>query len=269
METVIYSATGCIRCNIVKAYLKEKGKAFVEHDIRTLEGDAAFKPFYRENRKSVNRDKGGIFFPIFQGDGVIRQDAGPCLSWFMAGDRLDHAITPNNMGHGWTGGLSLSPDLSPDLADVFFQVMERLKAGGLSTFVRTNGNNPDLLARLGGAGLVDRLEFSLTGPATVYRALGTDPEAVAASMACLDRFPELRVITRIAPLDLDGQDRCITPEEAGQAAQWLAEASGVKTMPYLFAADGDDPPLLFKYRTAARRWQVKADILKDSADKGE
>ena len=254
MAITVYSATGCVRCNIVKAWLEEKGVSFEEQNIRTDEGDAAFKVFYKANRKSVRRDASGIFFPIFQDGEIIRQDAGSVLSYLIAGDALDAAVTPNNLGHGWTGGLSLAPEIGDK--DAFVEVVRRMRQGGLKIFMATNGNNGDVLETLTKEGLIDCLEFDLLGPASVYQAADIDTARVEASMACLGRLPKARVICRIADQ---------APETVAEAAQWLTQAAGSNKLAFGVAlADADSGVNLFRFRTAARRYQVMTDIFKDT-----
>ena len=268
MTTTLYSAKGCIRCRIVKEYLDETGVEYTEEDIRTEEGDAAFKVFYRTNRKSVRRDKEGIFFPVLDNGETIRQDAGSTLSFLMAGDKMDEAITPNNLGHGWTGGLNLAADGID--GEIFVDIVSRLQKGGLKVCVNTNGNNPEVLEALTSKGLIDRLEFDLMGPAAILEKVegAPAPADVAKSFSLLSKMPELKLTCFVKERTIDGETRVLTAEEAGQTAQWLAEASGEKTLPLCFGyAEGETPEGmeakdLFKYRMAARRWQVKADLLK-------
>ena len=267
----LYSAAGCIRCNIVKQYLQENNITYNEFDIRTEEGDSIFKVFYRENRKFIRRDRSGIFFPVYQDGNIIRQDAGATLAWLIAQGSLDHAIKPNNLGHGWIGGLDLS---HPNTNIAYFtKIVKRLKRGGLKTAVKTNGNNGDLLKALITDDLIDRLEFELIGPKSFYEDQGIHVplQDVEKTMQCVNKVPESIVVTRVKKTGEDGQTSYTKPEQIALAAQWLNEAGGSNKFPYYVGIaqnkgelpDAFDTSRLFTYRTAARRWQVLAEILND------
>ena len=103
MPVTVFSSTGCIRCDIVKNYLRNRDLPFVEHNIKTDDGNDVFKQFYREHRSQVRRDENGIFFPVVLDGTRVVQDAGVSLAWFICGNALDAAITPSNLGHGWIG----------------------------------------------------------------------------------------------------------------------------------------------------------------------
>lgn len=95
-------------------------------------------------------------------------------------------------------------------------------------------------------------------------------------MALLTGLDEYRVETPIVQIaGGDGSRSYLTPEEVGEAAAWLARATGRKTHPYVIKFENrSDPdpmagkgtplsaPQLFAYRTRARRYQVKTEIEK-------
>ena len=71
----------------------------------------------------------------------------------------------------------------------------------------------------------------------------------------------------------NGQTNYTEPEQIGLAARWLNEVGKSNKFPFYIGIDEDssidqniadtDTPKLFKYRTAARRWQVRAEILQN------
>ena len=294
MQTRVFTSEGCIRCTIVKHYLADKGIAFEEHDIKTEAGNAAFKAFYRDHRPRVRRDAGGIFFPVVAMGEDVLQDAGPTLAWLEGGAALTALITPNNLGHGWTGGLRVDACDAP-LADAFVAVVRRLKAGGLRTEAQTAGGNAALLRSLLEEQLLDRCVFYVHCADTAVFTGEVDslpPDwagSVAAACAAAGqvdvRFrlevglaacppqdapspPNTSQDVGPAPCTPQGtpqdapQDAApapCTPQDAARAAQALHSIGGNR-LPCCVADSAGTAGNLFPYRTAVRRWQVLADI---------
>jgi glutaredoxin len=251
MSVTIFTSAGCVRCGIVKNCLRDRKIPFVAHDIKTAEGNAAFKAFYREHRGEIRRDDGGIFFPIVVDRERIVQDAGAALAWFICGSRLDAAVTPNNLGHGWIGGLDVSA-CDAENASFFPEVLHLLKSGGLAVSLSTNGENAALLRRILEEKLADRVEFKLAGTRE-------NSEELALSLAAAGKFSgavELRF-----SLDIRNPEGRITPAEAAEVARLMADATGDNRLPLrIFDSSADRSANLFPYRTEARRWQVLTEL---------
>ena len=64
MSNLLFTATGCTRCKIVKSFLDEQGISYTEKDVRS-DGKEEFQAFYKANRSSIYRSPEGIEFPIF------------------------------------------------------------------------------------------------------------------------------------------------------------------------------------------------------------
>ena len=251
MSVTIFSSTGCIRCQIVKNYLQQKDIPFEEHNIKTPEGNTVFKAFYRENRHAVRRDGDGIFFPIVADGEHIVQDAGATLAWFVCGNKLDAAVTPNNLGHGWIGGLDISACDSEN-APFFLEILRCLKAGGLATSLSTNGGNAGLLESVFTEKLADKLEFSLSGSAENI------PELTASLVAFRNHAGNIETAFT---LDICGPDGMISPADAAVVADRMAESTGNNRLPLrIINSSPDRGTNLFPYRTEARRWQVLTEL---------
>lgn len=263
MSITLYSSTGCLRCSVVKNFLSEQHMDFEEHDIQTTSGNTAFKQFYAKNRPHIRRDAHGIFFPLVQVDDRILQDAGSTLAWFVAGECLQNMVRPNNLGHGWTGGLY------PDEGDAscitpFLQVIRFLKKGGLHTELETKGYNTPLLQALLAEGLVDRLCVQVLPPILVADQHACE-ESFRAAHAVVNTV-DVRFYTDIA-VPCSPEKPLLTAEETATAAQWLNQATGSNKLAYTIR--NSDPTSrgfnLLPIRTAARRWQVNAEICKSDS----
>ena len=247
MPITVFSATDCIRCQIVKNYLAEKNIPFEEHDIKSETGNDAFKAFYREHRAEVRRDEGGIFFPIVVDGMHVVQDAGVALAWFICGNRLDGIVTPNNLGHGWIGGLNIAA-CDKETASFFLEVLRFLKAGGLATSLAANGKNAFLLESILAEKLADKLEFVLTGS-------GKNSPELAASLAAVKKYAGN--VEKSFTLDIYGPEGVITPAEVAETAKLMAEFTGDNRLPLRIACSSPDQSVnLLPYRTESRRWQV-------------
>lgn len=259
MSVVVFSSTGCIRCAIVKSYLSECNIEYKEFDIKTEQGNNEFKKFYREHRKSIYRDAEGIFFPIVWNGEKILQDAGSTLACLIAGGALNSMIAPNNLGHGWTGGISLTRGACGP-GEAFIEVLERLKRGGLSIEILTDGFCSELLEAVLHRRLVDRLRFEVF----------VDPEDGAAilelteslRLACMpSALPELRLFTDIAAHKADDGSFPV-PEQIAETARFIREITGNGRLPYVVVNSqaATQAANLLPYRTAARRWQVLTEV---------
>ena len=255
MPVTVFSSAGCIRCGIVTRHLEDKGIAFVGHDIKTPAGNAAFKAFYREHRSHIRRDAGGIFFPVvMDGDGRITQDAGCTLARFMTGGDLSGMVEPNNLGHGWIGGLFSSRGGEEDI-EPFLAVLRLLKKGGLATEVSSNGRRGTLLRTILTEGLVNRLLFHVPCPVPESLPDRNDLELSLNVAQAAKSMIELRFF-----LDVGKPGRPVSPSAAAESAQLMQEATADNRLPLVISNSAGGDVNLFPYRTAARRWQVLAEI---------
>ena len=119
--------------------------------------------------------------------------------------------------------------------------------------------------------------MNLKGPDQIYAGLGISKQEVEESLRILPGFPDYLIKTTVGPvLRFDGGVSLLSPEEVGAAAAWAVEVTGERRHPYRLAAfdpaktqderlKGQDPMpanTLLRYRTAARRHLVLADLEK-------
>ncbi|MGE9985607.1 hypothetical protein [Desulfovibrio sp. SGI.169] len=252
----VFSSTGCIRCEIVKKYLRRESIPFTEWDVKTDEGREAFKVFYRRRRAEVRRDDRGIFFPVVLDGETVVQDAGLTLAWLLAGEALCEAVVPNNLGHGWTGGL-YTGRCGSEFNAVFLRVVRLLKNGGLRTECQADGRNPALLEALLQEKLMDRLRFA------VLPAADSGQDQRESLRLAGEHAHELEMIfyTDIAVRTARGGDM-LSVTEVAEAARLLREATGNGALAYAVCAGAPELGVnLLQYRTAARRWQTRAELV--------
>ncbi len=274
----IFSASGCARCNITKRFMKENGMDYEEFDIKG-DGKDAFAKFYRAHRPEIFRDKDGVAFPVYTDGNVIRQGVSVVIGHLVSGTGLDGFIGRSELHGQWIDGLNISGG-DPSRVDELLRVMGYLKQNGLKIQLTTDGRNSKVLKAVWQEKLGDRIIMAVRGPARLYESLtgkSITPDELNASIGLVPRFPDYRFYTTIAPLvETDGTVRFITPDEIGETAKTIEAATGSKKHPYELrpfdpVKTGDErlkiqEPLpqsaLFKYRTAARRYMVMAEIAK-------
>lgn len=271
----LFSATGCMRCKIVKSYMEDNGIAYKEVDFKA-DGKDEFNAFYRKNRSSIYRGVEGIEFPLlFDGKKVI-QGVGVIIAFLKSENLLDQFVSRSELSHGWVSGLNISAG-NDSLGKDLVEVIAYLKAHGLQTQIEADGRNSEILKQLIERSLVDRLIFDLKGPAGLYEKIACTPlneKELSFSLALIEKCPEYQIVLPILPFqDDEGQPAVISPEEAGLAAALVEQATGKKTHPFYIK---DSIPLeekvtfpalnLFKYRTACRRYMVKTEIIKDNKE---
>jgi pyruvate-formate lyase-activating enzyme/glutaredoxin len=276
----IYSAKGCVRCNITKTFMKEQGMAYEDVDIKG-EGMDAFRKFYAANRKSVYRGEEGLEFPILSDGTAVLQGVGVAIAYLQSGNKLDAFIGRSELSHGWIDGLNISGG-DPTMADDLIALLKYLKAGGLQLQLDTNGKNSLILERLLDEGIGDRVILSVKGPLSLYnKILGEDiePADIEKTISLVPRFPEYEISTTIAPVRREGEPSEISylmPDEIGETAKLISEAGGDE-LPYLLRVfDPETCPdkqmneieilpssAMFKYRTAAREYLSKTEIAKE------
>ena len=278
MGITLFTAAGCARCNIAKNFMRAKAIAFDEQDALGA-GKELFALFYRAHRGALARGAEGIEFPIAVEGELIRQGVAAVIARLQAADRLDGFFAPSGLSQGWVGGIRLSTG-DPGRVEDLAAVLGFLKKSGLKLEIETDGRNAAVTEHLLRQGIGDRLVMDLKGPRALYVLLlgrEIDLEEIARSMVLATRFPEFRFETALAPVpSATGGLRYMAPEEVAEAACWLKEATGSPRQPYFLrrfdssAVAGEraaalpalPPEALFRYRSAARRHQVLAEIAK-------
>lgn len=278
MTNTIYSATGCARCNIMKKYMKDNSIGYEEFDIKA-DGKDEFSKFYRENRKDIFRDKDGVEFPVFTDGKVIRQGVSVVLGYLIADDKLQGFIGRSELHGEWLDGIDISGG-NPEHSEELLQVLTHLKQSGLKIQAVISGKNSKVLETVLQKGLIDRLIMDVKGPAALYQNIigsTVNEDDLKLSIKLATTAPDYSFITTIGPVVRSEETvDYLSPEELGATAQLIEEASGSKKNPYtlclfdpkkssddrLSAVEPLAPPALFKYRTAARRFQVMTEIAK-------
>ncbi len=281
MSYTIYSAKGCMRCNITKQFMQEQGMAYEDVDIKG-EGMDAFRKFYGANRKSIVRGEEGLEFPILTDGTSIRQGVGVAVAYLQSENKLDSFIGRSDLCKGWIDGLNISGG-DPAMADDLIELLNYLKKSGLQIQLDTNGKNGLILERLLDQGIGDRVILEVKGPLSLYnKILGEDidPADIEKTIGLVPSFPEYEIQTTIAPV-IRGEGEqpeisYLTPDEIAETAKLISEA-GSSGHPYLLRMfDPETCPdermkeieklpssATFRYRTAAREFLPKTEIAKE------
>ena len=278
MSHILYTAAGCTRCKITKRFMTEQGIAYDEFDIKS-NGKEAFARFYRANRDAIFRDADGVEFPVFSDGSVIRQGVGVVIGYLIAGDGLDGFIGRSVLHGEWIDGFDISGG-DPARADELIRVLSYLQQSRLKIQLTTSGKNATVLEKIVACDLGDRMIMEVKGPVELYEPLTgqrIDVRELEQSMRLTTQFGSYQFYTTIAPLKR-GQNQIgyLSPDEIGQTAQMIEAATGSKKNPYELRAfdpaNAMDEALksvevlpdsaMFKYRTAARRYQVMTEIKK-------
>ncbi len=278
MTNEIYSATGCARCKITKKYMKDNGIDYAEFDFKA-EGKDAFAQFYRTHRKNIFRDKDGVEFPVFYDGNNIRQGVSVIIGYLIAGDKLDGFISRSLLHGEWIDGFDISGG-DVQAADNLYEVLSCLKSSGLKVQVTTNGKNAAVLETIVNRNLCDRIIMEVKGPASLYQKLcGQEiiEDELKKSINIAGTVSEHAFYSVVAPLERENGDiEFLTTEEISATAELIEAATASKKQPYelrLFdSKESNDirfqsmepmaPSTMFKYRTAARRYQVMTEIEK-------
>ena len=281
MRHTLFTATGCLRCKVAKRFMDERKIHYEEVNIKG-EGMDAFREFYGQNRKSVYRGKEGIEFPVYTDGTAIRQGVAVVIAYLQAGAKLDGFIGRSQLSKGWIDGLHISDgDLA--MATEFVAVLSILKKSGLKLQLDTNGKNASVLDQLQALGIGDRVVMDVKGPLALYRnVLGEDVDQVeiTKSIALVTKFPGYEFQTTVAPIIRSKREtpeiRYLSPEEIGETAKLIKDATGSQKHPYLLRLFDPGTCMddrlksieklpynaMFRYRTAAREHQVLAEIEK-------
>lgn len=276
MGKTLFTAGDCIRCKIAKRFMDEHGIEFVEIDTKAG-GMDDFRIFYSAHRQMIHRAPNGIDFPILVDDGEIRQGLGIVAAYLQGGKKLDAFVRYGSLHREWVDGLRVSGG-DPANAEDFLAVLRYLKANSMKLQVETTGKNSHILENILAENLADVMIMDVKGPKELYSSIlgeAVDIKDVEKSIALVSRFPVYRFETMVAPITAgDGAVRYPTADEIEQTAKWVAEVTGSKKHPYLLKwfnpekeAGGLPKSLellpingLIKYRTAARKYQVLADV---------
>ena len=276
MSNRIFTTIGCARCKITKRYLKEKAIATREFDFKA-EGKEEFSQFYRSNRDTIFRDKDGVEFPVFTDGNEVRQGVSVIIGYLTASNKLDGFIGRSLLHGEWIDGFDVSGG-DPDQTGNLIKVLSYLKSNGLKIQVQTNGRNASVLEAILASAVCDRVIMAVKGPAELYQQLTGQAIAIdelKQSIKLAASAPDYHFFTTIAPVRRSSdQVVYLTPEEIGATAKMIEEATGNKKHPYHLrsfnpstAADEQFKAIeslpssaSFKYRTAARRYQVMTEI---------
>ena len=200
MTYSLFSATGCMRCKIVKSYMNDNNIDYQEFDFKA-DGKEEFNAFYRTNRSRIFRGDEGVEFPLlFDGDRVV-QGVGVIIAFFKNEALLGRSVFRSNLSHGWVSGLNITT-ADDGLDDRFIDVVSFLKAHGLQIQIDTDGRNSRVLGSLIEKLLIDRLVFNLNGPADLYEKITGIPiqeKELAKSLSLLDQCPEYQIVLPITP----------------------------------------------------------------------
>ena len=282
MTITIYSATGCLRCKIVKQFLKDNGRNYQDYDILD-EGRENFKAFYKNNREKIYRGPDGVEFPIFYDGEIIRQGL-PMVAAHLIAESTLNGFFKHGLLHGqWVDGIHVSGG-DPDRGEEFLGVLILLKKQMLKLQIETDGVNANLLEQVLEQELADRVIMEVKGPLELYDSLlnkPIDPEDIKRSIALVSQCNDYYFYSIISPILRKTSDlekfSYITPEEIAEAAHLIKVSAGDNKQPYKLRRfdpqDTEDERLqeceplakhdLFKYRTMARRHQFKTEILND------
>ena len=275
MGITLYTAPDCIRCKIVKAFFAEKGIGYDTIDFKEQKDE--FNTFYRTNRPAIYRNPEGVEFPLFSDGSVIKQGSGEIIAHMLSGNVMEACVTRSDLLHGWISGLY--PSQCPaGQEDNFVELVRHLAAGGLKVLLQSDGRNPALLERLLAGKNVSKVTLNILGTAAAYEHSfgGPLPGADLAKSVSLARgFAGGEVRLLVSPtLRSDGSYSWTTKEEAAEAAQMVADATGDKQLPFTITAvtalmpqglhglEAFDPAVFLSYRSACRKFLFKTEIAK-------
>lgn len=278
MTHQVYSATGCTRCKILKSFLTRQDIPFEEYDM-LADGKEAFQEFYKNNRKHITRGKDGVIFPIFTDGEAIRQGVADTIGYAIGGYALDGYFSVGCLGKDWVDGIHVSGG-DPGSAGLFLDVLRYLKENNLKLQIDADGRNAQVLEKIVGENLADKIIVNVAGtPERCAEVMGCPPGAcdIEKTVALAVRVPDYRFRTIVTPVIPNGAARYPEPAEVAEAARLIEENTGSKKNPYVIrpfntesAADERLRALepltkteLFKYRSAARKHQVAAEIETD------
>lgn len=270
MSITLYTAPNCQRCTILKDFLASRGQEYVTYDFQ---GDKdVFNTFYRAHRAHLHRDaENRLEFPIYQDGDLVRQGIGEILASLLSGEALKPCVGTTGILHGWISGLNVSACPAGEEKN-FLILLHLLSKGGLKIILDSDGRRPELLEMALGAGIVTRLMLNVLGPESLYPVLAGGPlpsDDLKKSLALARSFQDAVIRLFITAWERAGDGLArLTPEQAGEAAQWVFAACGDRMLPFSIEPGPDQglPPLtgpeLLSYRAKVRQSMVKAEIRK-------
>ncbi|MCF8039936.1 MAG: hypothetical protein K9K79_11535, partial [Desulfohalobiaceae bacterium] len=146
MSNQVYSATGCVRCKILKSFLSSQGIPYEEYDMKA-EGKEQFQAFYKNNRKYIYRGEHGVVFPIYTDGQAIKQGMTATLGYAYGGSQLDGFFSVGSLSKEWVDGIHIS-DGDARYSEEFLGVLRYLKKNNLKLQVDTDGRNSELLKQV-------------------------------------------------------------------------------------------------------------------------
>lgn len=282
MTYTIFSTEGCARCKILKSRMAELGIAYEDHDFkREGEGKEAFQRFYAANRKAIYRGPDGVEFPVLTDGSVIRQGVGAALAHLEGGESLNGFFHIGVMHKEWLDGIDISGGDATQ-SEKFLAVLRLLKKNAMKMVVETTGKNAAVLEAVLAEGLAEKVIMNVLGPLSMYSALAgekIDGREVERAIALVSQAGDHQFQTVVAPVRRSPEKtEYMTPDEIGETAKLIATAAANKKQPYLikFCPPGVvkdfglnlEPMtenMFFPYRTAARAYQVAAQIEKEAS----
>ncbi len=281
MAKTIYSATGCLRCKIVKQFLNDTDQAYQDFDALG-EGRKQFRTFYKDNREKIYRGLDGVEFPILSDGEIIRQGLPMVLAHLLEGPSLNGFFEPGLLHGEWLDGIHVSNG-NPACGEKFLGVLNLLKKQKLKLQVETNGMNAHLLEQVLEQGLADRVIMETKGPLKLYGSLlnrEIDPEEIKRSISLVSQHRDYYFYSTISPIlrkkGAAEEFSYIRPEEIAETANLIQETTGNNLQPYrlkpfdpqieeglkLQTLEALPDNMLFKYRTMARKYLYKTEIFK-------
>ncbi|MBS3977218.1 MAG: hypothetical protein KGZ75_10970 [Syntrophomonadaceae bacterium] len=281
MSNTLYTATGCTRCKIVKDFMHRHGVDYVEKDIRA-DGKEDFQDFYKKNRVAIIRGADGIEFPIFADGKAIRQGIAAAIAYLHSGEKLEGFFGVGTLHKEWVDGIHISAG-NPKYAEDFVSVLRYLKSNNMKLQIETNGKNSGILQLVFNEDLADAVIMNILGPLNLYgQILGEEVEMedLIKSIALVAQFPNYKYQVTVAPLmRKDGNPpeiSYLTPEEMAEIARLIEEVTRTRQNPFFIRLFKPEETIdeglkaiapmsssaLLTYRTAARAYQVLAEIAK-------
>lgn len=279
MALTLFTVEGCLRCKIVKQFLKTAGTGYQEYDALGG-GREDFNAFYRRHRSEIHRGPLGVEFPIVWDQKVVRQGLPMVLAHVKSGSALSGFFRPGSLQGPWVDGIQISGG-DPDHGAKLLELLAYLKGQALKIQVETNGLNVDLLKAVIAGGLADRVIMAVKGPLNLYASIlqrAVDPEEITESINVVSQCKDYQFITEIAPIyrgkSSPGQLSYLTQTEIAETARLIKASAGDSRQPYRLSAFDPEaaederlrqceplaPDLLFRYRSMARKHQFKTEI---------
>jgi len=281
MTNILYTATGCTRCKIVKNYMDSNDIHYIEKDMKA-EGKEEFHTFYKDNRAKLYRGPDGIEFPIFYDGLEIRQGIGASIAYLHSGNKLDGFFKVGILHKEWVDGISLSNG-KPEYEEEFIQVLQYLKHSNMKLQIETNGKNSFILRQILEQNLADLVIMNFITPLNLYDEVLEEIIVISeieSSIALTAQFPKYKFKIIVGPVIHEEGEitevRYTKPDEIAEIAKLVQDVTKTNKNPFIIRNIRLDeikderlkserpisPNELFSYRTAARSYQIFAEIEK-------